>query len=934
MKKLLSLALILLMLVAFAPCAAAAQEKLEIRSAADWNALAADCVLDRYSAGISVSLENDLDFSGERFEPIPLFAGYFEGNGHTLRGISFDGAASAYGVFRRILEGGEVKNLNVRAEFSLDESETAGGIAGSNAGTIRRCTFEGSVSALKCAGGIAGVNEETGAVLRCKTTAGEITAQHRAGGVCGENAGRIEHCENAAQVNTVPLGQVLPDRLDPTLSAEEIVSLTDLGGICGYSEGLILSCKNNAAVGYLHLGSNVGGVCGRSCGILKDCANTGTVLGKKDVGGILGQLDPDREWDFSQGSINELQQKLDTLKSDIDTLSDSASKAQEGLSAGTGALLSALSGAGAAAANFRTDVETWAKENAGASREALERFAEQGKEGIVSIPEKAKEIPEKVKEIPEKVGEIPEKIKEIPETLEEIRENGLPDSLKPQSPLSPFESAAPGELIGSLQNAKASLTALQGQLSDPSLIAQAEQVSSDLFEISEYLNGLVRGAGKKSTYRYLKDISLTGEDTVGMIEACENRGDTAGETNVGGVVGAISVDYSLESGEEEELDLPSMLSGGAKYLIFAAIESCKCESEVKALKNTAGGIVGKMDFGAAVGCVFGGEVRTDGSFAGGIAGRSNGALRGCAARANLSAEKYLGGVAGQGRDLHSCLALPYFESSAQYLGSIAGTADGSISQNYYSGSAFGGIDGFSFAGSTEALEYGELLKKSGAEIFRTVRVRYLCEGETVAETELPYGETIGEAPLMPEREGYRFRWDELPAEPVTHSLKIEGRYEKPIPTLATPEETPELLCEGAFEPGMTLELQKIAPPEGAPAEADCAYQASIEGYPGDLRLHLRLPGKSKTSEILQIGEDGALTALPSEAEGSYLVFTVKNGGRFCVREKRESPLGWILPAAIGALILSVAVLLAAYRRKCRRRPAAESAATEQKEESA
>ena len=455
MKRLLAFALILLLLFSFAPAVSAQEETLSIRTTADWNALAQKCVLDRNSKGLRVSLENDLDFSGEEFSPIPLFAGYFEGNNHSLRGICESGAASAFGVFRRILEGGEVRNLNVFAEISLEESEAVGSIAGSNAGTIRHCSFEGSVSALKCAGGICGRNEETGAILRCSAS-GEVSAQHRAGGVCGENAGKIEHSGNAACVNTKPLGQVLPDELDPTLSAEEVVSLTDLGGICGYSDGALVSCKNTAEVGYLHLGCNVGGVCGRSCGIIRDCKNEGNVLGKKDVGGILGQLDPDREWDFSQGNLNEFQEKLDTLKRDIDLLSASASAAQEGLSAQAGALIASLSGAGAAAANFTSDVESWAKEN-GVSRETLGRLAEKGKEDISSLPENTAELSERIREIPEKAKEIYENSSGLSKTAEEIRENAETPAAH-----SSFESAAPGELVASLRSAKASLTALQG----------------------------------------------------------------------------------------------------------------------------------------------------------------------------------------------------------------------------------------------------------------------------------------------------------------------------------------------------------------------------------------------------------------------------------------------------------------------------------------
>ena len=67
---------------------------------------------------------------------------------------------------------------------------------------------------------------------------------------------------------------------------------TDIGGIAGFSNGVIQSCKNVGNVGYEHMGYNVGGIVGRQSGYLDGCKNTGIVNGRKDVGGIAGQLEP------------------------------------------------------------------------------------------------------------------------------------------------------------------------------------------------------------------------------------------------------------------------------------------------------------------------------------------------------------------------------------------------------------------------------------------------------------------------------------------------------------------------------------------------------------------------------------------------------------------------------------------------------------------
>ena len=81
------LALVLLLAPAL-PAALAAEEsaKVHIRTAEDWERLAHSCVLDTWSQGKTVVLENDLDLSGGSV--IPTFGGVFDGGGHTISGLA------------------------------------------------------------------------------------------------------------------------------------------------------------------------------------------------------------------------------------------------------------------------------------------------------------------------------------------------------------------------------------------------------------------------------------------------------------------------------------------------------------------------------------------------------------------------------------------------------------------------------------------------------------------------------------------------------------------------------------------------------------------------------------------------------------------------------------------------------------------------------
>ena len=52
---------------------------------------------------------------------------------------------------------------------------------------------------------------------------------------------------------------------------------------------------------------------------------------------------------------------------------------------------------------------------------------------------------------------------------------------------------------------------------------------------------------------------------------------------------------------------------------------------------------------------------------------------------------------------------------------------------------------------------------------------FVCEGETVAEGSAPFGSAII-VPEMPERDGFAFAWDEVPASMPAEDITVEGRY--------------------------------------------------------------------------------------------------------------------------------------------------------------
>ena len=151
-----------------------------------------------------------------------------------------------------------------------------GGIAGSNAGTLHNCRFEGVSSGASVVGGIAGTNLAAGVIESCTTT-GSVYGAHFIGGIAGENHGIIANCTNTSSVNTtveqndIDLSSLT---LNDLIGTENVADITDIGGIAGQSGGVIRACMNRGTVGYQHMGYNVGGIAGSQTGYIEAASTT------------------------------------------------------------------------------------------------------------------------------------------------------------------------------------------------------------------------------------------------------------------------------------------------------------------------------------------------------------------------------------------------------------------------------------------------------------------------------------------------------------------------------------------------------------------------------------------------------------------------------------------------------------------------------------
>ena len=213
------------------------------------------------------------------------YKGTFDGDGHTITGLSVDIQSdnTIYaGLFGFLGEGGTIKNLGL-ADSKITCSGNrvyAGGVCGWNTGTIENCYNTGDVSGTSeygfvYAGGVCGLNDY-GTIENCYNT-GDVSGTSEygfvyAGGVCGLNDyGTIENCYNTGEVSG-------------TGTSTDGAGYD--GGVCGWNTGTIENCYNTGEVSGIYGFVYAGGVCGWNTGTIENCYNTGDVSGTSSYGHV------------------------------------------------------------------------------------------------------------------------------------------------------------------------------------------------------------------------------------------------------------------------------------------------------------------------------------------------------------------------------------------------------------------------------------------------------------------------------------------------------------------------------------------------------------------------------------------------------------------------------------------------------------------------
>ena len=236
-------------------------------------------------------------------ENLKRFAGAFDGNGFSIRGMNINSDKNYQGLFG--YSTGTIANLTIKNSY-IKGNKAVGTLVGLNGGTITDCTVENvEVIANEKAGGIAGVSMTSSMIINCVVDGdnSNIYSDKYTGGVIGyvNNNTSIQRCINKANIKGKEYvggisgiafyGTTIEDSKN---NAKAIIGNDFVGGLVGYSEAQITdssNCELDEINGTISGSNFVGGLVGINylMGDISNSYNAGKVMIKENNGGgIVG----------------------------------------------------------------------------------------------------------------------------------------------------------------------------------------------------------------------------------------------------------------------------------------------------------------------------------------------------------------------------------------------------------------------------------------------------------------------------------------------------------------------------------------------------------------------------------------------------------------------------------------------------------------------
>lgn len=247
------------------------------------------------------------------------FKGVLDGNGKTISGLWINRSNTSYvGLFGHCLEA-TIKNLTIK-DAEINGKTYVGVISGYNynykkEGGVSNCILSGKVNGVKYVGGCTGWTYE--GIFKGISSSVDIIGGDYTGGIAGGDDGEYGTSSNCITISNCfvnstisginNVGGILGGVYNSSCEISNcgyvgsISGTSNVGGICGCT----CTIKGSYAVAYVRgTGVNTGGLIGYSESTVEDCYFSGSVIGQKYTGGLIGY----RKYGsvkkcYSQGSI-------------------------------------------------------------------------------------------------------------------------------------------------------------------------------------------------------------------------------------------------------------------------------------------------------------------------------------------------------------------------------------------------------------------------------------------------------------------------------------------------------------------------------------------------------------------------------------------------------------------------------------------------------
>ena len=833
--------------------------ELRIYTTEDFLEFAENCRLDSYSRNLLVLLEQDIDLNGVNFSGVPIFCGVLEGNGHRITGVDISVEGSAQGLFRYLTAEAEVRNLSVSGSVTPGGSRnTVGGIAGRNDGILRNCVFEGTVSGGDKVGGLVGSNGVTAIIENCRVS-GEIQGSHFVGGIAGENAGVIRLCVNSAQVNTtaqqntVDISEITMDTLTDSESANTV---TDIGGIAGISSGVIRGCENHGDVGYPHMGYNIGGIAGSQTGYVVDCVNEASIQGRKEVGGIVGQMEPVSMITYTEDTLQILQGQLDTMSGMVDQASGNAQYYGYKISSGIDSL--------------QDQTET--------AKEAVDML----------VPDSENpELPD-ADSLLAAQNTLSTTLSEMPQTLSSISsatQNAAYGIGRDMQAISNQITEMNSTLSNASENLGLTVTDISDQDTEDLLTAKAERCVN-LGAVLADLNvgGIAGSMALETDLDFAEDLEEYGDSSLNIqsevrtvILNCENKGAVTGKKqNVGGITGWQSMGLVKASANTGRVDgAEADYVGGISGWSTGYIRNCDAKCQILGSR-----------------------------YVGGIAG-SAGVATDCRSMVVLSGSENLGAVLGRMEQTQSDTQQPVSNNLYVCIGEDPGAIDGISYDALAQPMAFD-----AFFAQEDLPELFRSVTVSFVFEDGSRQTVTLAPGESLA---------LEDVPPVPEKTGYEGHWNGLTQEAlenITFDKEFTVSYishDTVIQSADRRDGRPLMLLQGDFLPGAEMSVASL---DKKPSLAEDqifleAWQFSASGADHITAARFLYAGETHTDRlhVFVLSSAGVWREADHSIDGSYVVFPVESGDLgFALVETVPEEIPWHLVGAGCAAVLLLAAI--------------------------